>query len=195
VLLLTFAWLPPTAAVPIRNAALRSLSVSSTDASRTEITIAGHKLEQISKEDLICIEERQLLHKVAAASVGARCLYGFPQVGLARTSADPLICTDASFHNALCCPSCTLKAFAYHPCEYSVSSGLFRLSCPKLVQAIDQYEREGAINEYNKQLMADEEWQQSFDAANLVTRDIRRELVDTYPGGIDKVRQLFEVKN
>eukprot|EP00953_Heterococcus_sp_UTEX-ZZ885_P020608 11523-Heterococcus_DN1.PRE.1 len=130
--------------------------------------------------------ERQLLHKVAAASVGARCSYGFPQVGLARTSADPLICADASFHNALCCPSCTLKAFAYHPCEYSVSSGLFRLSCPKLVQAIDQYEREGAINEYNKQLLTDVECQQSFDAANLVTRDIRRELVDTYPGGIDK---------
>jgi Protein of unknown function (DUF501) len=85
-----------------------------------------------------------------------------------------------------------LKAFAYHPCEYSVSSGLFRLSCPKLVQAIDQYEREGAITEYNKHLLENVKWQQSFDAANLVTRDIRRELVDTYPGGIDKVGSPFK---
>lgn len=78
--------------------------------------------------DLRCIEERQLRHK-AGTSVGVSppCRHGFPQ------------------------------AFAFDPCGHKVSSGLFRLSCPLLVQAIDQLEDEGGIEEVNARLSTDEE--------------------------------------
>lgn len=40
--------------------------------------------------------------------------------------------------------------------ERQVSSGLFRLSCPLLVQAIDQLEDEGGIENVNARLASDE---------------------------------------
>lgn len=78
--------------------------------------------------DLRSIEERQLRHK-AGTSVGVSppCRHGFPQ------------------------------AFAFDPCGHKVSSGLFRLSCPLLVQAIDQLEDEGGIEDINTRLSTDEE--------------------------------------
>ncbi|CAN0211412.1 unnamed protein product, partial [Ectocarpus sp. 8 AP-2014] len=81
--------------------------------------------------DLHCIEERQLRHKAGASSrsMGVSpnpCRHGFPQ------------------------------AFAFDPCGHKVSSGLFRLSCPLLVQAIDLLEDEGGIEDVNARLASEE---------------------------------------
>ncbi|CAN0270235.1 unnamed protein product, partial [Discosporangium mesarthrocarpum] len=59
-----------------------------------------------------CIQERQLRHPASAFAVSPPCRHGFPQ------------------------------AFGFYPSSHRISSGLFRLSCPMLVQAIDTLEKE-----------------------------------------------------
>lgn len=87
------------------------------------------------------IEERQLGHRMSnVIGMGCRCKHGFPQ------------------------------AFAFDPVERgpwrgdsrqeqqvktrksSLESGLFRLSCPLLVKAIDEWEREGAVASINEEV-------------------------------------------
>ncbi|CAM9939242.1 unnamed protein product, partial [Sphacelaria rigidula] len=73
-----------------------------------------------------CIEERQLRHRAEhAMAVSPPCRHGFPQ------------------------------AFAYHPVGHKISSGLFRLSCPLLVKAIDKLEEDGGLEDVNDQLEVD----------------------------------------
>lgn len=95
---------------------------------RANTLVEAYVATQATEEDLRCIEERQLRHK-AGTSVGVSppCRHGFPQ------------------------------AFAFDPCGHKISSGLFRLSCPMLVQAIDQLEDEGGIEDVNARLARDEE--------------------------------------
>ncbi|CAM9192842.1 unnamed protein product [Ectocarpus sp. 13 AM-2016] len=102
--------------------------------------------------DLRCIEERQLRHKAGASSrsLGVSpnpCRHGFPQ------------------------------AFAFDPCGHKVSSGLFRLSCPLLVQAIDLLEDEGGIEDVNARLASEEGLREDFMAVNLAHGMLRRRLV------------------
>ncbi|CAM9959165.1 unnamed protein product [Ectocarpus sp. 4 AP-2014] len=102
--------------------------------------------------DLRCIEERQLRHKAGASSrsMGVSpnpCRHGFPQ------------------------------AFAFDPCGHKVSSGLFRLSCPLLVQAIDLLEDEGGIEDVNARLANEEGLREDFMAVNLAHGMLRRRLV------------------
>lgn len=47
------------------------------------------------------------------------------------------------------------QAFAFHPVGYKISSGLFRLSCPLLVKAIDKLEEDGGLEDVNDQLEVD----------------------------------------
>jgi hypothetical protein len=67
-----------------------------------------------SDEDIACIEQRQLGHPITCAG-GPRqkCAHGFPQ------------------------------AFIFHPTKTTFNSGLFRLSCPLLVKAVDEFEAQG----------------------------------------------------
>lgn len=81
-----------------------------------------------TEEDMRCIEERQLRHRAGTTiGVSPPCRHGFPQ------------------------------AFAFDPCGHKISSGLFRLSCPFLVKAIDELEDEGGIEDVNKKLEVDGE--------------------------------------
>jgi hypothetical protein len=65
-------------------------------------------------KDLACIEGRQLLHPITCAG-GPRqlCSHSFPQ------------------------------AFVFHPSKTTFNSGIFRLCCPLLVKAVDEYEAQG----------------------------------------------------
>jgi len=69
-------------------------------------------------KDLACIEDRQLLHPITCAG-GPRqlCSHGFPQ------------------------------AFVFHPSKTTLNSGMFRLCCPLLVKAVDEYEAKGMCGE------------------------------------------------
>ncbi|CAM9800828.1 unnamed protein product [Phaeothamnion confervicola] len=109
-------------------------------------------------EDLVCIQERQLAHKVDAFCVGQRCSHGFPQ------------------------------AFGYTPVQ-KFNTGIFRLSCPLLVQAIDKMERDGGIDEVNARLATDFELRADFRAVNAAHGAIRLERT-----GADLPRLLKELK-
>lgn len=78
-----------------------------------------------------------------------------------------------------------------HPVQHSVSSGLFRLSCPKLVQAIDKWEREGAISDFNDRLQSDEQWRHSYAEANAAVAAIRQHVIYDTSGGREKVRRAM----
>jgi hypothetical protein len=96
------------------------------------------------------IEQRQI-NRSARGLFGvekARCKYGFPQ------------------------------AYVQYPVGNGVSSGMIRLSCPHLVKAVDEYERQGALDEFDA-LVADngskqgEMLRSSFGTVNEAWRDIK----------------------
>jgi hypothetical protein len=86
--------------------------------------VAG--LRPPSKSELDVISNRQLLHPVNAVGVASRtrCMHGHPQ----------------AFVSA---PVSEMGKF---------SSGIFRLTCPWLVKAVDEWEAEGAVREMNRRL-------------------------------------------
>eukprot|EP00591_Stephanopyxis_turris_P001573 CAMPEP_0195512702 /NCGR_PEP_ID=MMETSP0794_2-20130614/4572_1 /TAXON_ID=515487 /ORGANISM="Stephanopyxis turris, Strain CCMP 815" /LENGTH=286 /DNA_ID=CAMNT_0040640549 /DNA_START=135 /DNA_END=995 /DNA_ORIENTATION=- len=108
--------------------------------------------------DVACIEDRQLQHGVQAFAVGCRCTHGFPQ------------------------------AFGFHPIERKVSSGLFRLSCPLLVKAIDEWERQGGVREMSDLVRASPDLREDFEKTLQRTAAVRRSVVDSFPGGLEKVQ-------
>lgn len=124
----------------------------------TFLEIAGEEYEKPSSSDIKCIEERQLEHKVQAFAVGQRCRHGFPQ------------------------------AFGFHPIlGKKVTSGLFRLSCPLLVQAIDKWENEGAVREMSDMVRASDAMSSNYVEANRRTAAIRRDLIERHEEGLDTV--------
>ncbi|CAN0137123.1 unnamed protein product [Pylaiella littoralis] len=129
---------------------------------RATALIGAYVSTPATEGDLRCIEERQLRHKAGASSRSVAvspspCRHGFPQ------------------------------AFAFDPCGHKVSSGLFRLSCPWLVQAIDQLEDEGGIEDVNSRLAIDEDLREDFMAVNLAHAQLRRRLVTP-----DRMRMVEE---
>jgi hypothetical protein len=125
------------------------------------VTFAGYTFDVPSTTDVACIEKRQLEHTVHAFAVGRRCKYGFPQ------------------------------AFGFHPARQKISSGLFRLSCPMLVEAIDEWEAEGAVKKISELVRNSPELTSNFDTTNKATAAIRRAVVEACPGGMEKVQEHF----
>lgn len=73
-------------------------------------------------EEVIYLRHLQTLkNKMRIAGVGQRCRHGVPQAFVADPGVKPL------------------------------NSGLVRLSCPLLVQAIDQWEHDGAVTDFNEE--------------------------------------------
>ena len=95
------------------------------------------RLEEPSAADLEVLEKRQLGHKSSSIlGCGMRCKHGFPQA----FAFDPL--TRAPW----------MVNGAELPRKSKLESGLFRLSCPMLVRAIDEWEGEGAVRAINDEL-------------------------------------------
>lgn len=111
---------------------------------------------QPTERDRSCVENRQLRHPLTSMlAVGARCKYGFPQAVV----LDP--CRRAKSGLA----------------GFPIDTGLFRLTCPHLVQAIDEWEREGAVRELNARVDAAPALQASLNEAHDAHRTVRRGLV------------------
>ena len=86
-------------------------------------------------DDRRVIEERQLEHQVNLLAVGMRCKHGCPQ---------------AFAYDSLSRPGAMVvqkggQKTRVKPRSIPLESHLFRLSCPLLVKAIDEWEREGAV--------------------------------------------------
>ena len=94
------------------------------------------RLQQPTEEDMRVLEERQIGHPVSnIKGVGTRCKYGHPMA----FAFDPL----------------GREPFQGGGRKSKLESGLFRLSCPHLVKAIDEWEREGAVKAINDEIKAE----------------------------------------
>ena len=119
--------------------------------------VAGFSFRQQTRNHLDTIE-RQLQHPIKSEQVFCLstnlCKYGHPQ------------------------------AVGFHPTKGpKLVSGLFRLSCPLLCEAIDTYENEGGVRQMSDWLRIkdrdrdDQDWKQNgYQAANEAQKNIRMEL-------------------
>jgi len=100
----------------------------------------GHlNLESPTDLDLESLEKRQLGHKVSGViGCGLRCKHGFPQA----FAYDPVTRAPWVVNGVVL------------PRKTKLESGLFRLSCPLLVKAIDEWEAEGAVQALNDEVRA-----------------------------------------
>ena len=90
------------------------------------------------------------------------------------------------------CTHCHPQSFGFHPTTGTkLSSGLFRLSCPLLVEAIDEWEASGGVREMSDWLMQNDtrtndcmdvnvNWKQiGYKDANEMQKRIRQNLVSS----------------
>jgi len=136
-----------------------NVTPNTNDDSFNTTTVAGCTFRQQTIDHLDTIE-RQLQHPIKSEQVFSLstnlCKYGHPQaVGLHPTKGPKLV------------------------------SGLFRLSCPLLCEAIDTYENEGGVRQLSDWLRIkdkdrdrdDLDWKQNgYQAANEAQKNIRMEL-------------------
>lgn len=131
-------WLTALRPVSYTEAAAASAKLRCRGPRASSFSSANHashlKLTPPSEEDLRVIKERQIGHELSnVIGCGGRCKHGYPQ------------------------------AFAFDPLSRAawlggrdrksrIESGLFRLSCPLLVKAIDEWEAEGAVRLINEQM-------------------------------------------
>jgi len=120
---------------------------------RTTVAIANQTFLLPTEQDLQTIQERQVCHKLEPSQVtcvSSPCRHGFPQ------------------------------AFGFHPTKGpKLVSGLFRLSCPLLVQQIDEWEGQSGVREMTDWLRNDVngDKQKGYERANEMQKQIRTELV------------------
>ena len=120
---------------------------------RETTTIANQTFLLPTEQDLQTIQERQVFHKLEPSQVtcvSSPCRHGFPQ------------------------------AFGFHPTKGpKLVSGLFRLSCPLLVQQIDEWEGQSGVREMTDWLRDDVsgDKRRGYERANEMQKQIRTELV------------------
>jgi len=133
----------------------------------TTVNIANHTFRSPTNEQLQTIQDRQVFHALQPSQVFCTssnlCRHGHPQ------------------------------AFGFHPTKgRKLVSGLFRLSCPLLCEAIDEYEGEGGVRQMSDWLRSkdvitdrkrhdnnrhEEGWKrEGYENANAAQQQIRREL-------------------
>ena len=88
---------------------------------------SGLSLEAPDEQDFAMIEGRHLGHAASMVGVGRRCRHGCPQAFVWEPE----------------------KRHSSRKDKFPLEGGLFRLSCPLLVKAVDEWEAEGAVNELN----------------------------------------------
>ena len=95
-------------------------------------------IEPPSEDDIRVIEERHLGHLMSnIIGVGMRCKHGYPQA----FAFDPIDRAPWAFGST-------------GQRKSKLESGLFRLSCPLLVKAIDEWEAEGAVKAINEEVIS-----------------------------------------
>lgn len=143
----------------LNNNLIPSLENSDGSINCNVTVIANSTFRLPTIDHLETIEERQLLHPLKSSQVfcvsSNVCKYGHPQ------------------------------AFGFHPTNGpKVVSGLFRLSCPLLCQAIDEWEGEGGVRQMSDWLRSDDrdrgkEWKRvGYEKANEMQKRIRAELAE-----------------
>jgi len=151
---------------------------------REKVKYADETFELPNKLDLSTIEDNQIHHPIQTFAIGRRCIHGYPQ------------------------------AYGNHPVAHKINSGLFRLTCPLLVQAIDTWENEGGVREMSDLVRSgarisssknitrvekrnDNEltWMDQFRKVNNDNAKIRKSVIESYPGGWEKVQSKLGEEN
>ena len=135
------------------------------------VKIANTTFLSPTETDIKTIEMRQVFHKLEPSQVtcvSSPCRHGFPQ------------------------------AFGFHPTKGpKLVSGLFRLSCPLLVQHIDEWEGQSGVREMTDWLRNDAsgDKQKGYEAANEMQKQIRTELVaDDYDKLVSRMGEFNAAK-
>lgn len=137
---------------------LFSMKENDCDINDTNFQKDNQTFRSPTPESLDTIQQRQLGHNLQPSQVfclsSKLCKYSHPQ------------------------------AFGFHPTNGpKLVSGMFRLSCPLLVEAIDEWEGEGGVRELSDWLRQkdkgeDGDWKErGYDNANRMQKKIRMELV------------------
>lgn len=105
---------------------------------------AALSLWRPTAEDVRIVEERHLGNPINMLAVGMRCKHGCPQA----FAFDSMSRAGAVYRGPGSAPRVKERALP-------IEAGLFRLTCPMLVNAIDEWEREGAVRQLNAQVAAD----------------------------------------
>jgi len=105
---------------------------------------AALSLWRPTAEDARVVEERHLGNPINMLAVGMRCKHGCPQA----FAFDSMSRSGAVYRGPGSAPRVKERALP-------IEAGLFRLTCPMLVNAIDEWEREGAVRQLNAQVAAD----------------------------------------
>lgn len=114
----------------------------------------------------IAVLERQLGHRLSNVyGVGFRCKHGHPQA----LAYDPMQRPRQSEN---------------HKKRIPLDSSLFRLSCPLLVKAVDEWEAEGAVAQLAQEVREDAAQAAALAAANLGHGAARREVVGDRAGAL-----------
>lgn len=124
-----------------------------------EFDIPPFEATPATERDLECIEERQLLHQVGGHGILVSSWWTVDGPVLARNTVSnstpgqpqPTTRFDPVAFQVTCaggprqpCKHGFPQAFVFHPSKTTFNSGLFRLTCPLLVKAVDEYEAQGA---------------------------------------------------
>lgn len=103
-----------------------------------------------------------------------RCRHGFPRAIVQRAVAEKSR-RDVSDKSSTSTPS---QRLSKSPTEYTISSGMLRLTCPYLVKAIDELEAQSGVQRVN-QLVANtpeySDYKENFHKANATWQRIREE--------------------
>ena len=142
---------------PVRRAALTLIKGSCSSNGSSNL-----RVELPSDHDRRVVQERQLGHKMDALfGCGTRCKHGFPQ---------------AVAYDPVCRPPWVINGKVLER-KTKLESALFRLTCPLLVQAIDEWEAEGAVKEINREVQASEQLSEWLATAHAEHAQARREVI------------------
>lgn len=124
----------------------------------------------VTEEDRLTIQRQtgQIGPSVAAIGVPSKCQcqHGYPQVFL----LNPLVG------------------------EKRMNSGLLKLTCPLLVNAIDQMEDDGYIANFTEQVESSEEWTASCQTRHEIHANARKEIVMRTKSSSDDPMSILEQK-
>ena len=140
---------------------------------------AALPVEPVSAADRRVIEERQLGHRASnVLAVGTRCRHGFPQAFVWDALKRPAAYDgNAASRGGAKQRAKERAAAGEHNRKIALDSGLFRLSCPLLVKAADEWEAEGAVVNLNAEVSRSPPLAAALDGVNRDHANARRVLL------------------
>jgi len=128
------------------------------DAAETALSTPAELSISPPSDEVVQVLERQVGHRLSnVVGVGCRCRWGHPQA----LAWDPL------------------ARHGHGERRVPIDSGLFRLSCPMLVKAIDEWESEGAVVALNAEVALNDTSslrREDLITANIAHATARREI-------------------